>query len=672
MPNARPACLRYSALALGLVLAAGLSQDADAAKKKQKAQPTVTACTDFYTFTNKDWLAANFIVEGTGSVSALGQLRDLAQQQQRDLLDSAMQAPENHVQKLLGDFWASGLDVAAVEADGAQPIAPLLSRIDGIRRDKDIPPAIAALHQVGIPVLFQFTPDVDLADLDRHIGYFTQGGLGLTDPTYYTRADPDTQALLGRYKDYVEKILVLTGTPADKAAAQAQQVIDIETRIANASRPLSLMRDPRSNYALVESATLGKSYRHLQLDDFLAAQGVTDDVVSLANPALFTELDAMVDKIKPDQWKAYLRFHVGNAMAPYLSKSFRDADFEFRGRVLRGETAQPPRDQLVLDAINLAAGPMLAREYVSRYLPATTVSRAESIAGEVRDALVRAVDRSTWMSAPAKVEAKAKLDKLKIEVGRPKRDLDYSVQPMGRGSFGGNMLIASTWRHREEMKRIGNANASRRWDVLAQQPALAYDMAHNRLIISAAVLQPPVLDMTKNAASHYGSFGALVGHELGRSVDAKGKFIDAAGELKSWWTPADDTAWSLRIAPLVAQYAAYPYPGLREVKVNGNQTQEENAADLAGVELAWDALVASQQDLPEESKQAFFDGWARLWPQQMTEDEATRRAAVAVHAPGQWRANGPLVNLPAFGEAYGCKAGTAMQAKPEQQVSIWR
>lgn len=671
MPNARPAFNRYSALALALALVAGLPvHDADAAKKK--AEPAVTACTDFHGFTNKDWLDANMLVDGTGMVSALGQLRDLAQRQQRELLDAAMRAPENHVQKLLGDFWASGLDVAAVEADGAQPIAPLLARIDGIRRDKDIPPAIAALHQVGIPVLFQFTPDVDLANLERHIGYFTQGGLGLTDPTYYTRDDPDTRALLGRYKDYVEKILVLTGTPADEAAAQAQQVVDIETRIAQASRPMSLMRDPRNNYARVPSDTLGKSYRHLQLDDFLEAQAVKDDVVSLANPALFTELDAMVDKVKPEQWKAYLRFHVGNAMAPYLSKSFRDADFEFRGRVLRGDTAPPPRDQLVLDAINLAAGPMLAREYVSRYLPATTASRAESIAGEVRDALVRAVERSAWMSAPTKAAAGAKLAKLKIEIGRPKRDLDYSVQPMGRGSFGGNMLIASTWRHREEMKRIGNANAGRRWDVLAQQPALAYDMAQNRLIVSAAVLQPPVLDMSKNAASHYGSLGALVGHELGRSVDAKGKFVDAAGELKNWWTPADETAWSLRTAPLVAQYSAYPYPGLREVKVNGNQTQEENVADLVGVELAWDALIASQAELPQESKQAFFAGWARLWPQQMSNDEAIRRAAVSVHAPGQWRTNGTLVNLPAFGEAYGCKADSAMQAKPEQQVSIWR
>src|SRR3546814_5434470 len=140
--------------------------------------------------------------------------------------------------------------------------------------------------------------------------------------------------------------------------------------------------------------------------------------------------------------------------------------------------------------------------------------------------------------------------------------------------------------------------------------------------------------MTKNAASHYGSFGALVGHELVRAVDAKGKYIDAAGELKTWWTPADDTAWSLRIAPLVAQYSAYPYPGLREVKVNGNQTQEENAADLAGIELAWDALVPSQPELPEESKQAFFDGWARLMPQHTRKSDALRRAAVDETPPG--------------------------------------
>ena len=667
MPNPRPL-----ALALAVVLVAALpAHDADAAKKK-KADAAPTACTDFYSQANADWLKANVLVAGSGSVSMLGQLRERAQQQQIDLLDAAMQSPQGNVQQLLGDFWASGLDETAVERDGANPLAPLLERVSGIDRAKDIAPAIAALHQVGIPVVFNFSADIDLQDLERHVGYFSQGGLGLPDPAYYTRTDADTRALLTRYGEYVEAILALTGTPQDKVAAQAKSVLDLETRIAQTSNPLLSLRDPRANYALVPSASLGKQYKHLQLDDFLKAQGVSDDSVSLANPKLFTQLDALVDGLPPEQWQAYLRYHVGAAMAPYLSKAWRDADFEFRGRVLRGDSAPAPRQQQVLDAINLAAGPMLGREYVGRYLPDATRSRAETIATEVRDALGRGIERSTWMNAEAKAQAKAKLDKLKIEVGKPRRDLDYTVQPMGRGSFGGNMLIASTWRHREEMKRIGRGNADRRWSALPQQPALAYDIAQNRLIVTAAMLQPPVLDMARDAASHYGAFGALVGHELNHGFDNKGRLVDASGTLQDWWTPADSAAWDTRANELVAQYNAYPYPGLDTVSVNGRQTRDENVADLAGIELAWDALTTAQPALADNGKQTFYQAWAHLWPQQSSTDAATRKSAIDVHAPGKWRSNGPLANQPAFGEAFDCKAGSAMQRKDEQQIKLWR
>src|SRR5690606_27566683 len=435
-------------------------------------------------------------VPDIGAVSALGQLQARVLEQQRELLSTAMNAPQGPVQTLLGDFWASGLDQAAVEADGARPIAPLLDRINGIKRAKDIPPAIAALHQVGIPVVFNFSADLDLADLDRHIGYFAQGGTGLPDPAYYTREDADSRALLGLYNSYVQKILALTGTTEAELAAEAQAVIDIETRIARAALPVASLRDPRGNYALVPTEGLDKAYKRLQLSEFLAAQGVADDSVSIANPELFTALDGIVGSVKPAQWKTYLRFHVGDAMAPYLSSGFRDAAFDFRGRVLRGEAAQPSREQLVLQAINHAAGQMVAREYVARYLPPASRSRAEAVAGEVRDALMRAVERAPWMDDATRAEAVAKVKGLGIEIGAPVRSIDYTVQPMGRGSFGGNMLIASTWHHREEMRRIGRGNAQRRWPVLPQEPALAYDAAHNRLLVSAAMLQPPVLDMS--------------------------------------------------------------------------------------------------------------------------------------------------------------------------------
>lgn len=666
---------RPALLAASIALLVGLSSDADAQRRRAaapKGPPPVTACTDLYTFVNKDWLDANVLVAGQGTRSALGELQTIAVSQQHELLNAAMTSPQNDVQRLLGDFWASGLDEAAVEADGAQPIAPLIARIDGIRRTRDIAPALAALHQVGIPVLFEFGAEVDLADLNRHIGYFTQGGLGLPDPAYYSRSDAETQQIVAQYTQYVRNILALTGTAEDRLDAETALVIDLERRIAAASRPVADLRDPRTQYALVDTAGLDKQYRRLQLGEFLAAQGVEATQVSLANPELFAQLDTLVNSLKADQWKAYLRFHIGNAMAPYLSKSFRDAEFDFHGRILRGESAQPTRQQLVLGAINRAAGPMLAREYVAAHLPDATRTRAETIAGEVRDALGRGIDRSSWMTDAAKTEARAKLAALKIEIGAPVQDIDYSVQPMGRASFGSNMLIASTWRHGQEMRRIGQANASRRWGVLPQTPALAYDLAQNRLIVSAAMLQPFVLELAGDPAAHYGTFGALVGHELSRAVDIKGRAVDSTGTVRTWWSADDEAGWLTATDKLVAQYNAYPYPGLTGVQVNGALTRDENAADLAGVELAWDALQHAHPELAQSGKEAFFRGWAQLWRQQSAVDAATRNAAIAVHAPGQWRANGPVVHLPAYTETFKCRDADPMSRKADDQVRIWR
>ena len=668
--------LRPSALAFCLVLAVA-PPHADAAKKRKPAAPApkaaaaANACTDFYAFANADWLKAHPLPT-EGNVSALGELAARAQQQQRDLLDAAMNSPQNGVQKLLGDFWASGLDEAAVERDGAAPIAPLLARIGAIKKPQDVAPAIAALHQVGIPVAFDFTVDIDLKNLDTYLGYFAQGGMGLPDTGFYTRSDADARALLGRYNGYVQKILALSGTPQAKVAGEAQLVIDLETRIARLSKPQDALRRLNASYSPQPTKDFAKKYRNLQLAAFLKAQGVNADQVSMADPALFAQLDKLVGSLKPAQWQAYLRFHVGNAMAPYLSKNWRDADHEFRGRLLRGEDEPAPRWRQVLDAINASAGSMLAHEYVARHLPDADRERADAIARGVKDALGIAIERNTWMDAQSKVEARAKIDRVKIEIGSPRHDLDFTTQPMGRGSFGGNILIASTWHHREEMKRIGKANADRRWDVLPQYPALSYDLAHNRLFVTAAVLQPPVLDMRQPLAAQYGGLGAMVGHELGSAVDAKGRRIDSAATLRDWWSPATAGAWDARIAPLAAFFERFSYPGNPGLKVDGARTRDQNVADLSGLELAWTAYEKAEPQANASAQQQFFRGWARLWPQQLSAQAATAHAAASAYAPGVWRTNGPLMQLPAFANAFACKAGNAMLLPEAERLSIWR
>jgi putative endopeptidase len=668
--------LRLTALACSLILAIATPLAADAAKKrgsKPAASPkpaAVSACSDFYTFANADWLKAN-PMPAAGSDSALADLATRARQQQRALLEAAAASPQGSTQKLLGDFWASGMDEAAVERDGAAPIAPLLSRIDAIKSSKDVAASIAALHQVGIPVAFAFDADLDLKNLDNYLGYFGQGGLGLPGPSFYNRNDNDGRTLLGEYNGYVQKILVLTGTPQAKASAESQQVIDLESRIARAVK-VQANAGANAQYAPIATKDLAKKYRSLQLDAFLKAQGVNAAQVSLADPALFTTLDKLVTSQKPEQWKVYLRFHVGNAMAPYLSKSWREADYAFRGRLLRGQDTAPQRWQEVLDAINTSAGLMLAQEYVEKHAPVKTRERAEAIAREVRDAALAAVETNTWMDAAAKSEAKAKLEKMKFAIGKPRVDLDVSLQPMGRGSFGSNILIASTWQHREEMRKIGRNNADRRWDVLPQFPALSYDILHNRLFVTAAVLQAPVFDPNQSAAAQYGGYGAMVGQQLSYAIAGKGRKVDASETLRDWWSPATASAWETRTAPLVAQYGGFAYPGQAAVKIDGARTREQNVADLAGLELAWAAMQKADPQASASQRQAFFRGWARLWPQQLSAYAAKQHAAFSSHAHGQWRSNGPLMHMPDFAAAFSCEAGNAMLRPAAEQVAIWR
>ena len=659
-------------LALGVALVALVSAaDADAQRRKSRAPAVSPQCADLYAHANAAWLKTHQAPADAGAVTALGQLSELALQQQRQLLDAAMASPDNDVQHRLGDFWASGLDEAAVEADGSRPIATLLSRIDAIGKSRDVPATIAALHQVGIPVAFNFAPDVDLQALDRHIGYFMQGGMGLPDPAFYTRDDADTRVVMDRYRAYVRQILALTGTPEQRLDGDVAAVIAIETALARKSRSLNELNSPADNFAPVPVAQAAKRYRNLQLDKFLAAQGVKDDRVSMANPALFAELDAMVGKLKPEQWRAYLRWRVGDAMAPYLSRSYRDASFGFRGQVLEGRSVQAPRWRQVLDAINVAAGPMLGREYAAAHLQPEERRQAGLVIDELRQALLAAVDASRWLGAPAKAEARAKLEAMAIEVGTPRRDLDYTVQPMGRGSFGGNMLIASTWRHREEMKRIGKGNADRRWDVLPQEPALAYDIAQNRLIATAAALQAPIFDAARPELL-YGAFGALVGSQLNRAIDAQGSHVDARGQVRDWWSPADRDAWTALGNRVAAQYASQDYPGVKGARVDGALVRNVALADQAGLELAATAHAKAQPQASQAARQALFEAWSRLWAQQVAANTASERLKTDIHAPGPLRSNLPAANLPEFAAAFACKPGQPMTRAEADQVKVWR
>ncbi|MBS7456205.1 M13-type metalloendopeptidase [Coralloluteibacterium stylophorae] len=662
---------RRHPLALAVLLGATALSSASAALAQAAQAPAApAACVDFYGHVNQAWLAANPLPPGAEAFGQLDQLNARALEQQREILNSAMTAPQTPRQRLLGDFWASGLDTAAIEAAGAAAIQPLLAKVDAVKRPGDLGEVVGELHAAGVPVLFNFAADIDLKDFSRTVGYASQGGLGLPDPDYYTRTDADAQALLGRYRAYVEAILAAMGTREAELGAKSGTILQVEILLARASTRLDDLRDPRAAYNMVGVRELRKSYPNLGFKDFLDAQDVSADSISVAQPGFFEQLDALLASVPLEQWQLYLRYQVASSMAPYMGDAFLSPYLELYGHVLRGAERAPPREVLLMDyVINPTLGELVGEEYVERFLSPAAREAGDRIGAGLKTALGESIDAANWLGDDAKAEARAKLEALDIEIGAPQqRRIDFSALQFDRARFAANVLAVAAERHRQEMARIGKDDAAeRRWPTLPQVPDVSYILDENRLVVTAAMMQPPVFDAAGDAASNYGALGALMGNQMAHAFDAVGNYVDSRHQLRQWWSEADRTAWDQRTKALVAQYDAFsPEAGLR---VRGAQTREENAADLAGLEIALDAWRAAEPQADAAATQRFFEGWARLWAQHITPGELKLRLATDVHAPAQYRVNGPLANLPAFGEAFQCSAGQPMvTAEP---AGIW-
>ena len=106
-------------------------------------------------------------------------------------------------------------------------------------------------------------------------------------------------------------------------------------------------------------------------------------------------------------------------------------------------------------------------------------------------------------------------------------------------------------------------------------------------------------------------------------------------------------------------------------------TRRAIVATLGGLAIAHKAWKIALKGQPSPvidgltGEQRFFMGWAQAWRAKAREEYLRRQVLADPHAWAEFRANGPLSNIPEFYEAFGVKPGDKLYREPEQRVKIW-
>ncbi|MGH8182683.1 MAG: M13 family metallopeptidase, partial [Rhodanobacteraceae bacterium] len=580
----------------------------------------------------------------------------------------------------IGRIYSGGMDAAAINKAGFDPIKPKLDAIAGLKNSSDVVDFLDKSFADGNQYIFDFGSGADFKDASMQIGYVFQDGLGLPTNDYYT--SPKYADIRKAYVAHIAKSLELTGVSAADAQKQADQVMAFETDLAKASLSPVQMRDLDNEYHFVSVADADKMSPHFSWEKFFAAQGVNAGKgFSLSQPKFIAEFDKLLATAPASQWQAYLKFHLISSASPALSTAFQDNQFDFYGKTLQGQLEQKARWKRVIGAVNGAMGMGLGELYVAKYFPPESKQRAEELVTNVRAALKEHIESLDWMSEATKKKALEKWALFLPKIGYPDKGewRDWSGLTIQPDQWYANLEAASKYNYHYDIGKIGKATDRKEWGMTPQTINAYYDSSTNTINFPAAILQPPFFYAKGDDAVNYGGIGFVIGHESSHGFDDQGSQFDGHGNLVNWWTPQDKKAFDERTAALVKQYDSYaPIPGKPDLHVNGKLTLGEDIGDLGGLNIAYTALQTALKANPEEADkkidgmtqdQRFFLNSARVWEGTSREKTAELYLNIDPHAPAKVRAFATASNMPQFAQAFQCKPGDKMMRK--QPVKIW-
>ncbi len=632
---------------------------------------------DFYRFANGNWLNNAKIPPDMSAWGSFSTLFAQTLEKQHAILQEI--SNNNHRQKgsdsqKIGDFFFSGMDTVSIEKAGFTPLQGKLNSISEAKDYRALMDFLAEDKRNGFGDLIASGVVPDDKRSSTNILILMQTGLSLPEKGYYDPKDRQSKPACEKLRGHARQLFMLSGDQEEQASQKAMMVLDLEKKISTYHLMPDQLRDAEKNYNKMSVKDLQALVPELDWKSQFEKMGLVTDTLNVCQPKYYKGLGRLLVSEPLEVWKAKVSFDYLNGYANYLSKAFRDADFEFN-RQFSGASIQRPRWKIMVEETDRALGDLFGKMYVQKHFPSQSRTRMLELVHNLQTAFSIRIQNLGWMSSETKKKALQKLNTIKKKIGYPDTWKNYHDVEINRTHFFENLI--SVWKHNYGFmcSKLNKPVDKFEWQMTPPTINAYYNPSINEIVFPAGILQFPFFDPQADDAINYGAIGMVIGHELTHGFDDQGRQYDAFGNLNNWWTEEDGRKFEDASAKLIAQYNAYTV--LDSLHLNGTLTLGENIADLGGLSIAYDAFKLTEQGKGNATidgftpDQRFFLGFAQVWREVNKAEQTRTRVRVDPHSPSCHRVNGPLSHFQPFYKSFNIKPGDALYLSPEKQVRIW-
>jgi putative endopeptidase len=640
---------------------------------------SIHAGDNFFYYANGSWLKKNPIPPSQtrwGSFNVLQENNFMALHALLKEAAADKEAKGGSPKQKVGDFFSSGMDSMAIQKAGITPLRSIFDSIDHIRDIPELLHQIAFLQTKGLDVIFSFGISPDEKNVTKYICQFGQGGLGMPDRDYYFNKDERTVKIKDAYKKYLVKMMTLVDRDSLGAEKKGEGIYKLETSLAKASMTRTEMRDPYKLYNKYDLQGLNKLAPAIDWKSFFRQMHMEgQDSCIISAPDFFREVAAKIISEPLPVWKNYLKFHVANGLAPYMSSEVDTLHFAFYGKTIRGQQEQKTRWKRVLTVIDQSIGELLGQMYVEKHFRPDAKKRMLDLVNNLQQTYAGRITRLDWMSETTKKKALAKLNTFVKKIGYPDTWKNYDLLHIQGNDYVANVLSASAFEYNYSIRKLGKPVDKNEWGMTPPTVNAYYNPLFNEIVFPAGILQYPFFEEAADDAINYGGIGAVIGHEMTHGFDDEGRQYDANGNLHDWWTPEDADKFNKKSEVVVKQF--YKYTVLDSLHVNGKLTLGENLADLGGLTIAYEAFKKTPQGRENNKTggftpdQRFFLSWAQVWRGNTRPEELAARLITDPHSPNELRCNGPLSNMQQFYTAFAIKPTDKLYRPDSLRAKIW-